>query len=180
MRTVALFAALMLAVLPAEGAEPSPHADGVSRSSAAFTGLGVVGTGAIAIGTMHYLGQGGNAWAGLLAVPAVGLLHYGLGHVLDVRVTPLSVTEGTILGTLTAGAGFLLGRLAGQLLERPEPLDIAVIGLVVGGAVGTPVWTLLDPLGFASNAPAQAATAPAGAAGDAAVYRAECDRLRAP
>jgi hypothetical protein len=179
MRTAALLAAFVLTALatPAEAAEPQAPGDGLSRASAAFTGLGIVGTGAIGVGTMHYLGQGGTPWAGLLAIPAAGLLHYGLGHVLDVRVTAASVTEGALLGALTAGAGFLLGRLAGQALERRDPLEIAVIGLVVGGAVGTPVWTLLDPLGLAANG--SPALAPGGSAGDGPVFRSECDRVLA-
>lgn len=176
MRTAAMFAALMLIALPGRAAEPQAPPDGLARATAAFTGLGVLGTGAIAVGTMHYLGQGGNAWAGLLAVPAAGLMHYGLAHLLDVRVTPLSVAEGALLGTLTAGAGFLLGRVAGRALERPGPLDMAVIGMVVGGAVGTPVWTLLDPLGLAAGPP----QASPGTAGDGPPFRAECDRLRPP
>lgn len=169
--TVAMLALLWMLAAPARASDSASGWLGPHRGTAAFVGLGIVGTGAITVGTIHLLGQGGNAFVGFLALPASILLHYGMGRFLDVPVTWLSAIEGTVLGLATGAAGYALGRLAAQGLGTRGSLDeggLAVIGLVVGGAIGTPLWTLLDPMGWA---PAP----PPGAGGDGPVFHAACD-----
>ncbi len=144
----------------------------LNRATAGFVAGGVLGTGGIAVGSLAYLGRGGSPWPVLLAAPLSALLQYGLGRLFDVPVTALSATEGMVLGVASAGLGYLLGTLAGRALgsDNFDETSAGAIGLVVGGAIGTPLWTLTDPVGFATPK-----SPPAGAAGDTPVFRAVAD-----
>jgi hypothetical protein len=146
------------------------------RTSATFVGLGLAGVGALGVGTITYLGRTGTSpWVGLAAVPLAALLDFCLARLLDLPVTPLSAAEGALLGTATAGLGYLLGTLSAQALsmDARSETSLGVIGLVVGGAIGVPVWTLIDPLGFAPSSPSTA-----GSSGDAPAFRAVADEAR--
>jgi hypothetical protein len=157
---------------PPISSAPAPHQ--TLRSSAAFVGLGIAGVGALGVGTITYLGRTSTSpWVGLVAVPLSALLDFGLARLLDLPVTPLSASEGALFGTATAGLGYLLGTLSAQALsmDARNETSLGVIGLVVGGALGVPIWTLIDPLAFGG----QTSPTAAGAPGDQPAFHAVAD-----
>ncbi len=170
---LAVLLAAALVTLPARASDPAPTS--TARTDATFVGLSLVGSGAVAIGTLGYLGRGGSYGAALVAVPVLGLIQYGLGKLLGVRVTIGSVTCGLVLGLATGAAGFALGKLAGSEMQV-DKLSLAAVGLVVGTAVGTPVWTLGDPLQLAD--PPTPTTGPAHAASDVSLSGSPFARAR--
>ncbi len=155
-RLVVLVALLLAASRVGAAPVPAPPAVPPSapsaRADAAFLGLGLLASGALAVGALNYLGQGGAVGGALLALPVAGLVHYGLGRLIGVPVSATSAAEGVVLGLATGAVGFGLGSLVGSRMQL-DSLSLAVVGLVVGAAIGTPLWTLMDPLGFAPSSP---------------------------
>lgn len=117
----------------------------------AFVGLGVVGTGGVLVLSLPFLVQtSGIVSVGALLVPmaaAVGL-HMGLGALLGVDVSWASASIGAAFGVASSIAlGFAFGARATG--EFSTDLGLVLLGLLGGYAIGTPLFTLLDPFGVA-------------------------------
>ena len=123
-------------------------------STLAFVGLGAIGTGVVGMGTLVLLARLGGAglagsWPLMLALPATAAWLVALGRLLDVPVSWGSAAVGLGFGVVAAFAGAFAGAaLAGG--GDFADLGLAILGLVAGFGLGTPVGTVLDPFALAA------------------------------
>lgn len=142
----------------------------------AFVALGTFATGGLMLVGLPVL-SGINEAAGIgpgplffaLPILASVAVHVGLGALLDVDVSWASAFVGAGFGVASAAAlGFAF------LMLVPDQSLISVLmfffGAAIGYAVGTPLFTMLDPLGLATPRRAAApAAAPEPAAPDVTI-----------